>query len=243
MDRAAIPGNASTYKIRCRPAESRWDYCEAFQLVYQRYLSAGLIRPNLVGVRIAPQQLQPGCRVIVAEKAGRVVGTVSLVDGERAKLPVEQLFSQSVELLRANGIRLTEIGCLAAIDDSGRFPSPVYLALTRAAISYARLGAVDRLIVTVHPRHAKFYERAMGFVRLSDELPYDLVNGQPAVCLVGSPHDAQAYRQPWRRHFFGSYPLDHLAHAGQMSEIDCYYFSRLRDIIDRDQRPASRRAA
>ena len=243
MDREPIAGNASNYVVRCRPANSRWDYCEAFQLVYQRYLSAGLIPPNLVGLRIAPQQLQPGCRVIVAEAAGRFVGTVSLVSGEQSQLPVEQLFPESVASLRDSGAQLTEIGCLAALDDSGRFPSPVYLALARAAIHYARQDGVDRLIVAVHPRHAKFYERAMGFVRLTQELPYDLVNGQPAVCLAGSPHDAQAYREPWRRHFFGTYPLAPLAHTGPMSELDCYYFSRLREIIDRDQRALTRRAA
>ena len=243
MNRPNPSFSASVNEIRCRPAESRWDYCEAFHLVYERYLSAGLIRPNPLGVRIAPQQLQPECLVVVAERRGRMVGTVSLISDEQAQLPVEQLFPKSIELLRATGARLTEVGCLAALDDSRRFPSPVYLALTRAAIYYARQGNYDRLIATVHPRHAKFYERAMGFVRLTGEAPYDLVNGQPAVCLAGSPHDAQAYREPWRRHFFGAYPLDHLPYAGQMSEIDCYYFSRLREMIDRNQRAGVRRAA
>ena len=83
----------------------------------------------------------------------------------------------------------------------------------------------------------------MGFVRLTEEVPYDLVNGQPAVCLAGSPHDAMAYREPWRRHFFGTHSLDRLSYGGRMSEIDCHYFSRLREIIDRDQRSLTRRAA
>lgn len=243
MNRPTLLCNGSGSEIRCRPAQSRWDYCEAFHLVYQRYLSAGLVRPNPLGVRIAPQQLQPECRVIVAESRGCIVGTVSLISDERSKLPAEQIFPKTIEVLRASGARLAEVGCLAVLDQSRRFPSPVYLELIRTAICYARQGKYDRLVATVHPRHAKFYERAMGFVRLTGEASYALVNGQPAVCLAGSPHDAQAYREPWRRHFFRAWSPDQLPHSWQMSEIDCFYFSRLREIIDRDQHALTRRAA
>ncbi len=229
--------------IRCRLAKSRADYHEAFSLVYRRYVAVGLIPRNPLGVRIAPQQLRQECRVLVAEASGSIVGTVSLVADGGEGLPVDRLFPGSVDGLRLKGHRLMEVGCLVSIDDSGRFPSRVYLALTRATIQRARRGGFDRMIASVHPRHAKFYERAMGFQRLTEAVPYDMVGGHPAVCVAGSANDAGDYRQPWRRHFFDHAGLDDTTPGDGMSPMDLHYFERLKSIIDGSWPGIKRRAA
>ena len=229
--------------IRCRAAESRADFEHAFRLVYQRYVTVGLIRANPLGLRIAPQQLRPECQVVLAEVDDRVVGTVSLVGDGQSGLPVDSVFPGVLDPLRRAGRRIVEIGCLASTDDSARFPSRVYIELTRATIHSARQNGFDLMVASVHPRHAKFYERAMGFDRVSAEAPYEMVNGNPAICLAGSPTDASAYRQPWRRHFFEESPPAHFQNQPGMNPFDRQHFTQLFAIVDDTRHDVGRRAA
>jgi hypothetical protein len=54
--------------------------------------------------------------------------------------------------------------------------------MSRLVLYAERLGRVDDLCVTVHPRHFRFYER-LGFSRLGAVKEYAAVNGAPAVAL------------------------------------------------------------
>ncbi len=231
-----------TGPVLCRPAETRADYQEAFRLAYRQYVAAGLIPPNPTGFRIAPHQLQPACTVILAEIEQRVVGTVSLVEDGPAKLPMDRLFPQAVDELRSHGLRLAEVGCLASHDDSQQFPLAVYVELTRATIHYSRLAGCDRMIAAVHPRHSRFYRRAMGFARLSGEASYDLVNNNAAICVCGNPNDADGYREPWREHFFSGPWTGQARRRQLLPEADLRYFQNLRELIDRRSTIHVRRA-
>lgn len=228
-------------EIVCRPAETRADYAEAFRLTYRQYISAGLAVPNSAGYRIAAHQLEPFCAVILAEAAGTVVGTVSLAWGE--SLPMERLFPRPVAALREAGERIVEVGCLASREESASFPSPVYVALTRATIHWARLGGFGRMIAAVHPRHGRFYRRAMGFRWLGGEASYDLVNHNRAVCVCGDPNDANVYREPWRTHFFSG-PWTGNADFGRgLDPADRSHFERLMPVTSQTVQSESRRVA
>ena len=229
--------------VASRPAETRADYRAAFELVYRQYHAAGLVRPNPTGVRIAPHQLSPQCTVILAESCGRLVGTVSLVGDGWNGLPIERIFPAAARSFRRRGLRLTEVGCLASVEPPGSFPSPVYVELTKATIHYARLGGFDRMIAAVHPRHGRFYQRAMGFERLGDEAVYDLVNGNRAVCVVGDPHDPARYREPWRELFFAGPRYGSARRVAPMSGVDRKYFRALGDIAEWDPARDVRRVA
>jgi hypothetical protein len=229
--------------VTSRPAETRSDYRAAFELVYRQYRAAGLVRPNPTGVRIAPHQLSPECTVILAESCGRLLGTVSLVGDGGNGLPLERIFPAAVRSFRRRGLRLTEVGCLASVEPPGSFPSPVYVELTKATIHYARLGGFDRMIAAVHPRHGRFYQRAMGFERLGEEAAYDRVNGNRAVCVVGDPNDPARYREPWRELFFAGPKFGRARRVAPMSGVDRKYFRALKEIADWDPARGVRRAA
>ncbi|QDV26843.1 N-acyl amino acid synthase FeeM domain-containing protein [Aureliella helgolandensis] len=230
-------------KITCRLAHSREDFCNAFRLLHQQYCAAGLCRPNPSGMRISPQQLQPESQVIVAEQRRQVVGTVSLTIDSKRQLPLENIFGTEVRALRTRKLRLLEVGCLAATGSTHRFPSPVYAALTRAAIEVAQRSGTDRMIAAVHPRHSKFYERSMGFQRLSQPVAYEMVEGQLAVCVSGSPNSPGNYRNPWRRIFFEG-PLNPLLSLNSaMLPFDRAYFSRLLNQLQPASLPTRHRVA
>lgn len=241
-----LPGEApvrggGTDDIFCRPAETRADYAEAFRLTYRQYIAAGLAVPNAVGYRIAAHQLEPSCTVILAESGAKIVGTVSLTWGD--SLPMERLFPGSVGELREAGERMVEVGCLASLDESPSFPSAVYVALTRATIHWARLGGFGRMIAAVHPRHGRFYRRAMGFRLLGGEASYELVNHNRAVCVCGDPNDAKVYREPWRTHFFSGNWTGNADFGRGLDPQDRRHFERLLPITWQTTDSESRRVA
>jgi hypothetical protein len=88
----------------------------------------------------------------------------------------------------------------------------------------AKWQGVERLLIVVHPRHAHFYERFIGFKVLGEERPYPAVENHPAILLcldlIGMPFDApEAYER-----FFGTPIPEHELRSGPMSMADRKYF-------------------
>lgn len=224
--------------IRCRLAATRRDYLGAFGLIYRRYLSAGLITPNAYGLRIAPHQLSRECLVVLAERRGEIVGTVSLIADGETLLPMDRLFPIPMNRLRDRGMRLVEIGCLASVADEEGYRSAIYVELTRAAIQIARDRGCERMIAAVHPRHARFYVRAMGFRRLSGPVRDPRVNGHAAVCVCGDPSREDAYAEPWRELFFRNAGERFDSRTSRLPERDRRLFRDTLDAIHaREVRP------
>lgn len=229
--------------ITCRPAENRNDYSEAFRLIHRQYVLAGLSRPSSTMMRIAPHQLLPDCETLVAERDSTVVGTLSLIGDGPRMLPLETYFPGPIENLRRQGLRLLEVDCLASIEKTTTFTSQVFAALTRATRQYANLYGYDRTIAAVHPRHCKFYERAMGFRRISDIVTCAMVEGNLAICVAGNPTAPLECKQPWREILYGVNGAELPCRTSPMSPIDRLYFSKLLEQSQRESAEPIRRAA
>jgi hypothetical protein len=172
--------NAVSYKIASNPDERS----AAFALVYKAYLRAGLIEENPFEMRVTPHQLLPTTDMFVAQVRGVVISTVSLVADDELGLPMETIYRDELAELRARGGRMAEVTSLA---DRRRYLSrtlPVFVKMMRLLGQTARKRGIDRLLVAVHPRHAKFYERFLKFEALGGERSYPQVLNNPAVALT-----------------------------------------------------------
>ncbi|HEX5446566.1 MAG TPA: hypothetical protein VFW87_22295, partial [Pirellulales bacterium] len=72
---AAAPEDGVVYQVADQP----WQRAEAFRLVYQAYVQAGLMRPHPAEMRVMPHYLLPTTATFVALRGARVVATVSMV--------------------------------------------------------------------------------------------------------------------------------------------------------------------
>jgi hypothetical protein len=174
-----------TYKV----AGTRDERREAFRLVYESYLGAGLISDNPMRMRVTPYHLYPMTGVFLANHQSDPVYTTSLVIDDEGGLPLEELYPEEVEAMRLQGLRIAEVSCLAGgknemFDRKRNFA--IFLQLMGLMVQYARQHGVDRLLVAVHPRHAKFYQHFLGFQVFGEQKSYDAVEGNPA---VGCLHD------------------------------------------------------
>jgi hypothetical protein len=173
-----------TEPIRYKIASEREERVAAFRLVYQAYLRAGLIDANPHELRVTPYQLLPTTDVFVALCQGVVVSTVSLVGDAELGLPLEAIYGAEVTTLREQGLRFAEVSSLADRRRQLSRTLPVFRNLMRLMVQTARTRGIERLLVAVHPRHSKFYQRFLNFDPLGDEKSYPQVRNRPAVALA-----------------------------------------------------------
>lgn len=190
--------------IEFKIAATRQEYESAFKLVYDAYERQGLSRPNSFGMRLIPQHLLPTTDVFVAKQQGKIICTMSLVRDCPMGLPMESIFPDHVAERREQGYSIAEVSCLADRRKHLLRSLPVLYGLMRLMAQTARSRGVDQLLVACHPRHSKFYRRALGFDALSGVKEYPTVCGNPAAALaldlVALP---QAHPQLQQR-FFGT---------------------------------------
>jgi hypothetical protein len=89
-----------------------------------------------------------------------------------------------VQELREAGERVCEVSCLAdRRQDVKRF-LPTFREMTRLMAQFARYEGIGSLLITVNPRHVKFYTHYLGFVPISRRVadcPH--VQNRPAIAL------------------------------------------------------------
>lgn len=179
---AAPAGDNGPYPpITIKVASTRAEREGAFRLVYQRYLGAGLCPENDRRLRVTPYQLLDTTGIFVALYKGEVIFTQSLVgDGERG-VPMEDAFPDEIRDLRSRGIRFGEVSCMAdRRRELTRF-LPLFVRVVRLMFQYARWHGCQRVVIAVHPKHGRFYERYFGFRQMGGERQYETVQNKPAV--------------------------------------------------------------
>jgi hypothetical protein len=141
------------------------------------------MRPNVFKMRVMPHHLLPTTAVFVALRGARVIATMTLVGDGRLGLPMERVFGREVAALRQPSTWLGEVSALASSPDKADSGVDVVTGLMRMMAQFSRRHGLDHLLVAVHPRHARFYQRTMGFRLLGGERPYPSMDNRPAVAL------------------------------------------------------------
>lgn len=153
----------------------------AWQLVHRVYLEKGYAEPDSSGLWYCLHDALPDTGTIVAFDGDEVIGTVSVIPDSPLGFPAEILYRDEVNALRESGRRPVEIGSLAVCPTRER-DTTIVTTLFDLLSLYARdvRGATD-LIITVNPRHEKFYTRMLLFERIGPEKSYNRVGKAHAV--------------------------------------------------------------
>lgn len=178
------PGTSPLRELTYSLARESDERLGAFRLIHDAYVRAGLGQPTPSGMRVTPYQILPTSQIFVGKLGDQVVSTVSLIGDGELGLPMETIFGAEVRALRQQGERLAEVSCLAdRRQDSRRFLA-TFRQLTRLMAQFARYEGIQSLLITVHPRHVRFYQDLLGFVPISDRVAAcPFVRGNPAVAL------------------------------------------------------------
>jgi hypothetical protein len=228
----APPRSRERRTWRCQIARTRRQRAAAFELIYNAYLRSGLGLPNPHGMRVTPYHLLPSTTIFTAELdegVGEVFSTVSLIGDSPLGLPLERVYPEEVAARRKAGLSLGEVSCLADRRSDFRRFFPVFCALNRWMIQFARAQRMDQVLIAVHPKHARFYTRYMGFEEIGGLTSYPSVCNRPAVALCFDFARNDCYPFPYYENFFGeAIPHAELTPA-PMSASDVDYF---RGMVD-----------
>ena len=210
-------------EIEYRLACSRSDFLGAFELLQTRYLEAGLAdcTAGACRIRMMPYHRWEQSQVFVAVLGERVIGTITLVSEGAFNLPIVDYYSHEINASRAGG-SVSEIASLA-VDPSHTKPTEVFGQLTRLLMFFARNQGAQSLAAIVHPRHAKFYQHAMGFQVIGDEVRCRQVGGKPGVAVLGSVNDRSQYRERWQGHYFEGGYSNECIQPRPISEKEYFY--------------------
>jgi hypothetical protein len=179
-ERFAFAGGQYTIRV-ANDLESRK---KAYQLVYELYLEKEYAKPNAASMWLSIFDALPETTTFLVERRdGVAVGALTVVFDSPMGLPADNVYRPELDALRAAGRRIAEVVSLGVAEEA-QIGSQILVKLFNFAYFVARgiRGATD-FVVTVNPRHVRFYERMMLFALAGPERGYDKVGGAPAVLL------------------------------------------------------------
>ena len=173
-----------------RVARSRAELERSFELVYQEYIRQGYIDGHPSGMRFFLHNILPETTTFVAMLDDTVVATATIVPDSPIGLPMDDLYKDEVDELRAKGKTVCEISMLAHSHDLfGEEVSVMLNAKKMFLIFYLfkhlfnyvkEVMKTDYICIAVNPKHATMYNY-LYFEDLGELKYYDKVNGAPAM--------------------------------------------------------------
>lgn len=187
--------------MRFRLARSQDDYYAAFRILHDEYVRSGYASATDSKVRITPYHCMPSSPVVVAESAGKIIGTITLVRDSRLGMPMDKIFDLSE--YRNTGARMVEASGLAVARDHRGEKGFVFFGLLRYAYLYARdfLGT-QYFVCAVNPKMVDVYCAVFGFEEIPQRVinDYSFVKGAPAVGLIFRMNRFEENMRKYYRH-------------------------------------------
>ena len=220
-------------QIVYRVAATQHDREAAFRLVYDAYRRLDIVPPNRFRMRVMPYHLLPTTDVFVALHRGRVLCTLTLVGDADLGVPMEDVY--------ADGDRSHAGNAGFAWARRRRWPSaaaslsvlfPVFIRLTQLMFCCSEHRGMQQIVIAVHPRHARFYQRLMKFRVIGETRAYPRVGHQPAVALcLDFDRVRREHSETYCFLFGASIPTDELL-PKPMSKGEVAYFRPISRLFD-----------
>lgn len=180
-------------------AQTKNDIDSALSLLYESYLLAGLIKPNPIQKHISKYHLLDTTYIFIS-KAPDVTMTVSLVlDGEYG-IPADENYSEIVNQYRSL-YKIAEVTSIANNRLSIANFNKHFTGITQLLVEFARSQGVEKLFISTHPRHLKFYEKLIGFSKVGDE-KHNLYVDKPVVLSVMDLLEESDHK--YKKHYFAN---------------------------------------
>jgi hypothetical protein len=162
----------------------------AWELAHSVYCARGYEAAGSGRLRILLQDALPETTTFLAEarpRATTALATLTLVPDSPLGLPMDGDCAGELAALRARGRRLCEVAKLAVAEGHeavGGLGRGILLHLFRLAyLKASRLEKATDMVVSVVPRHARFYEKVLLFRPLGEARSYGSVCGTTGVPL------------------------------------------------------------
>jgi hypothetical protein len=163
-------------------AETRDELAQSFGLVYKEYLASGYItNSHPTEMQFSAFNFLPATCVFIFRTYLTVISTLTQIfDSDLFGLPMDVLYREELDTLRARGRRITELSALATPREVRWCNLVVFLS--RTMFEYSKMNNVNDICIMVNPKHVNFYKTMFLFEDFGPERFYANV-GAPAVAL------------------------------------------------------------
>jgi hypothetical protein len=172
---------AATGDVRIKLACSSEEQATADGFVAMRYAWRGYLADSKRGEQSSNKRASLNYLTLMAHRENRTVGTLTVGVDAGNGLLVDEANRKMVDGLRRAGRRVVELRRLTVADEVGAKAVLAHLFRAAYLVGHVLHDATD-VLIEVNPRHASFYRRIFGFVRMGDEWICARVNA-PAVLL------------------------------------------------------------
>lgn len=182
-----VPGLGRDVWVKLASTPAEW--AGAFELVTDNYQARGYEACSAGELRFTSYHALPETMVLVAQTAGRVVATFSLVaDNQLLGLPLESIYGPEIRVLRRNGRKIFETISLADRDLGQREFLQVFMTMIQLAWQYIIASSAEVTnVITVNPRHSAYYTKVLGYAPLGPRRSYPRAQGHPAEAFFLDP--------------------------------------------------------
>jgi len=226
------PRQTSRPEIAYRIARTMTERLAAFRMVYRNYLRNGLIAPDNNQIHLTTYHLLASTNEFIAVSREEVIGTVSLIGDGELGLPMESIYPEPVQEYRKQGLKIGEVSCLAIQQDHSQNFMNVVVGVTRIMSQFARANGLQKLLIAVHPKHAQFYKRLMGFEQIGPKRSYPNVQNAPAVAYSLDFKKIDAERPPCYDRFFSTAIPEAELRPSPMQNPDIEFLLDLMDLSE-----------
>lgn len=179
-------------------AESDQEFLQSFNLLYERYLKLDYIKENKsFPFHCNAHSLLPKTKKAIFVRNNAVISTLDIVkDTKSGGLPMDQIYNDELNYLRAQGRKLCEVGSLASSYNVNW--QNTFMPLFRVVFWHALNNGMNDICIMVNPKHEAFYRSIMVFESLGKEKFYPGVNAPAIAFRMNLDHCKQAVRSAYR---------------------------------------------
>ena len=222
---ATIPHPDLIFKV----AQTKEELEQAFRLLHDNYVAAGLMEPHPSGMRLTKYHTLPSTSTLVAVLNKQVLGTVSLIRTNPFGLPCEHLYD--LTFLKRKRARIAEISALSIEPSYSNRQGALLWPLIKYMLEYCQnYFGVDEFVIVVHPRWYDFYKAVFFFEDLGKAKNYEFVGGAPGMGGSANFRFSSAYTE----RFYRNYPASgNVYKYVYENELDNFYFPK-RNLLSID---------
>jgi hypothetical protein len=187
-----VPALAAPERFECaggqytiRVANDLESRRKAYQLVYGLYLEKEYAQPHPSRMWLSIFDALPETTTLLVERTdtGAAVGALTVVFDSPMGLPADNLYRPELNALRAAGRKLSEIVSLGVAEEPAAGPQILVKLFNFVYLLAKKVRGASDFMITVNPRHVRFYQRTLLFEAAGPERSYGKVGGAPALLL------------------------------------------------------------
>ncbi len=153
-------------------------------MVYQVYARSGYAKPDEGGLWYSKYDAIPNAYPLMVERDKELLASLTVLPDSEIGLAADILYKREIDALRQAGRHPCEIISMASKEKNLRHGAEIVKHIFKLGYLVAsRILQCTDFLITVNPRHARFYERTLLMERLGKVREYGKVGGAPAVLM------------------------------------------------------------